>query len=123
MQVRCARCGAVAARVEVYGPGETPRGGEAALGPGKWWLVFEGVVGCNGRGDLIDEARARRISRAFTPPLSYRQVHEAGFHDDAGFCAECDAGYCHGCWNPSTSGFGRCPNGHGKSLDPHGWRD
>jgi hypothetical protein len=46
-------------------------------------------------------------------------VHTAGFYDDAGFCRDCDAPYCYRHWHVSESGYGYCPRGHGKSLDPH----
>jgi hypothetical protein len=31
----------------------------------------------------------------------------------------CDASYCYHHWQVSESGYGYCPRGHGKSLDPH----
>ena len=65
-----------------------------------------------------DASRAGRIAEAFRQPWSYAQVHTAGFHDDAGFCGECDAAYCYRHWQVSDIGFGHCPRGHGKSLDP-----
>jgi hypothetical protein len=46
-------------------------------------------------------------------------VHAAGFYDDAGFCQSCDAPYCYRHWQVTRSGYGYCPHGHGKSLDPH----
>ena len=60
-----------------------------------------------------------RIAQAFRSPLSFAQVHRAGFYDDAGFCQDCDAPYCYQHWNVSEGGYGYCPRGHGKSMDPH----
>ena len=42
-----------------------------------------------------------------------------GFYDDAGFCQDCNAPYCYRHWHVSETGYGHCPAGHGKSLDPH----
>ena len=54
-----------------------------------------------------------------TPDIRFAQVRTAGFYDDAGFCQDCDAPYCYQHWHVSESGYGHCPRGHGKSLDPH----
>jgi hypothetical protein len=87
--------------------------------PVQWWLLFQGVDAGNGGGDAITAERADQIAAAFTLPYSYTQVHAAGFYDDAGFCGSCDAPYCRRHWRVSGSGYGSCPRGHGKSLDPH----
>ena len=86
---------------------------------GTWWLVFEGPAAGNGNGDRIDARRAEAIVEAFQEPLTHAKVRGAGFYDDAGYCGRCEAPYCPGHWNVSSSGFGTCPEGHGKSLDPH----
>lgn len=67
----------------------------------------------------IGEDGAGQISRAFNEPLSYSMVRTADLHDDAGFCARCGVAYCYTHWNTSTIGYGYCPKGHGKPLDPH----
>jgi hypothetical protein len=87
--------------------------------PGQWYLLFQGIAAYNGYGDPIDASRAGRITQAFRHPLRFAQVHTAGFYDDAGFCQDCDAPYCYQHWHVSESGYGHCPRGHGKSLDPH----
>ena len=87
--------------------------------PGQWYLVLKGVATSNGYGDPVDASRAGRIAQAFRAPLSFARVHTAGFYDDAGFCQDCDAPYCYRHWRVSESGYGHCPRGHGKSLDPH----
>ena len=126
----CAACGASATRIEVVVPGQLPVGWDQWPGtvqasimrqrePWQWYLRFQGIATCNGYGDPIDASRAGRISRAFRPPLCFAQVHTAGFYDDAGFCQDCDAPYCYRHWNVSESGYGYCPRGHGRSLDPH----
>jgi hypothetical protein len=126
----CTACGTPSARVELVAPGEVPAGWEQWPGtvqasivrqrqPGQWYLLFKGIAAYNGYGDPIEASRAGRIARAFQPPLSFAQVHTAGFYDDAGFCQDCDAAYCYRHWHVTESGYGYCPRGHGKSLDPH----
>jgi hypothetical protein len=126
----CAQCGASSARVELVAPGHLPAGWEHWPGtvqaaivrqrqPGQWYLLFKGIAASNGYGDPIDASRAGRIARALRPPLCFVQVRTAGFYDDAGFCQDCDACYCYRHWHVSESGYGHCPRGHGKSLDPH----
>ena len=126
----CAVCGTPSARVELVAPGRLPAEWEQwprtvqdsiqrQRQPGQWYLLFKGVASCNGYGDPIDASRAGRIAQAFRPPLHFGQVHTAGFYDDAGFCQDCDAPYCYHHWQVSGSGYGHCPHGHGKSLDPH----
>jgi len=84
----------------------------------RWWLIFEGVTAGNGLGDAVAEERAQRLSDAFEPPLSYERVQLADFYDDAGMCGSCDVAYCIDHWQTTASGYGTCPRGHGKSLDP-----
>ena len=126
----CAACGTPSARVELVAPGQVPAEWEQWPGtvqdsimrqrrPGQWYLLFKGVATYNGYGDPIDASRAGRITQAFRPPLCFAQVHMAGFYDDAGFCQDCDAPYCLQHWHVSETGYGCCPRGHGKSLDPH----
>jgi hypothetical protein len=76
------------------------------------------VTAGNGLGDPVSAERAWRIAEGFAEPLSWERVREAGFYD-SGVCQECDAPYCYRHWQVTQSGYGRCPAGHGKSLDPH----
>jgi hypothetical protein len=126
----CAACGTPSARIELVAPGQYPAEWEqwpttvqdSIVGrrkPGQWWLLFKGVAAGNGYGDPIDPSQAEQTAQAFRPPLCFAQVHTAGFYDDAGFCPDCDAPYCYQHWHVSESGYGHCPRGHGKSLDPH----
>ena len=126
----CAECGSPSSRVELVAPGELPAEWEqwpsTVQGtflldrePEQWYLIFNGVATENGYGNLIDASRAERIAQAFRSPLTFTRVHTAGFYDDAGFCADCDTPYCYQHWHVSESGYGACPRGHGKSLDPH----
>jgi hypothetical protein len=128
----CAVCGVPATRVELVAPGQVPveweqwpRTVQDAIvqwrQPEQWWLVLKGVATENGYGNPIQASEAGRIAQAFRPPLRFAQVHTAGFYDDAGFCQDCDAPYCYRHWHVSESGYGHCPRGHGKSLDPHWW--
>ncbi|MGW3890507.1 hypothetical protein ACWD69_17615 [Micromonospora chokoriensis] len=133
----CAVCGRSAAHVELVAPASRPvdwqrwspaqRDAYTAARQHhdgqQWWLVFSGIVAGNGSGRPVDLAEAQRIADAFTQPYRYAAVTSAGFYDDAGFCGQCDAPYCYHHWNVSSTGYGRCPRGHGKSLDPHWWPD
>ena len=118
----CTVCQAPAARIELVAPGELPaeleywdtrrRGSFLRHREPKRWL--KGVATENGyAGDPIDASRAGQIAIAFRPPLSFAQVHNAGFNDDAGFCQDCDAPYCYRHWHISGGGYGYCPRGHG----------
>ncbi|MEV0811216.1 hypothetical protein [Micromonospora sp. NPDC050200] len=89
----------------------------------QWWLLFSGIEAGNGHGQPVNLTEATTIASAFAQPYRYASVHTAGFYDDAGFCGQCDAPYCRDHWNVSSTGYGACPRGHGKSLDPHWWPD
>jgi len=126
----CAACGAPATRIELVAPGQLPAEWEPwprtvrdsflqHRGPGQWYLIRDGVATSNGYGNPVAAGEAGRIAQAFRPPLPYDQVATAGFYDDAGFCQDCDAPYCYRHWHVSETGYGHCPAGHGKSLDPH----
>jgi len=135
--LQCAVCGSPATRVEIVAPGRVPAEMEQwkaerrqAFGehrdPGSWCLLSEGVAAGNGRvGDGIEETgeliEAAFHEAAFHEPYTYAQVPTAGFYDDAASCEQCDAAYCYRHWRVSASetGFGYCPQGHGKSPDPH----
>jgi hypothetical protein len=127
---RCAICGIDSTRVETVAPGQVlarwdklPRiiqdGIIQARRPGMWHLIAIGPADGSLYGVPIDAARAGQIAWALRPPLRFAQVHQAGLHDDAGFCDRCDAAYCYYHWNAIDSGYGWCPRGHGKSLDPN----
>lgn len=63
--------------------------------------------------------RRTSFTQLLTGPVTFEAVRAAGFYDDLGFCAECGVPYCPTHWTVSPGGYGRCPAGHGKSLDPH----
>ena len=126
----CAVCGAAAASVELVPPGALPsewRTWPPELqktytenhDPQAWRFLFEGIDSGNGLGDDVTATEALRYATAFARPLTYERVHQAGLYDDAGFCASCRLPYCSKHWDVSSGGYGRCPRGHGKSLDPH----
>jgi hypothetical protein len=104
---RCAKCGAAAATIQLFEEG------------GKWRLVYSGPGGSNGGGDETAAKRADAIVAGFTEPYHKDRIRAAGFYDDAGFCLDCGAFYCAAHWNASSTGGGKCPRGHFKSLDPH----
>jgi hypothetical protein len=125
----CAACGAPATRIELVGPGQLPAQWEH-------WprTVRDSFRGTAGPASGTDPRRrghqqrlrgsrpageAGRIVQAFGLPLRYDQVATAGFYDDACLCQDCDAAYCYRHWHVSQTGYGHCPAGHGKSLDPH----
>ena len=126
----CAACGERASRVEVVAPGALPAAWAVwdqhardshnrRRDPAQWWLLFEGTAAGNGGGDQITAGRAAQLARAFTPPFTFKRIRTAGLYDDAGFCGSCDEAYCYRHWHVSPGGYGTCPQGHGKSLDPH----
>jgi hypothetical protein len=126
----CAACGTPSARIELLAPGQLPAewdqwpsAMQASVTrdrpPGQWHLLVTGPAAGNGYGDFVDADRAGQIASAFQHPLRYAQVHQAGFYDDAGFCPGYDAPYCYRHWHVSNIGYGHCPRGHGKNLDPH----
>ena len=53
----------------------------------------------------------RSPGRSSLPCASPRSTRPA-FHDDAGFCPDCDAPYCYQHWHVSGTGPGSCPHGH-----------
>lgn len=129
----CAECGAPASRIELVAPGKNPAGWDEWPAPTRdtftrvcrdpqgWHLLFDGPAAGSGLGQPVTAARAEEILRAFAPPLAFEKVRMARFYDDAGFCGSCGAAYCARHWNISSTGYGCCPCGHGKSLDPHWW--
>lgn len=126
----CAMCGARSALVEVLSPGELPSDFEQWPAPGResylqhvgtanWRLRYEGPGGGNGSGHRISEVRARLLIAVLSAPISFERVGELDLYDNAGICRTCAIPYCSRHWGISSSGSGRCPNGHGASLDPH----
>lgn len=107
MSPLCALCGRPAALVEIIETSES------------CFLRYSGPGGSNGTGDPISAQRASAVREALTPPYGPVKFKAAGFWDDAGFCAECCKFYCPTHWSVSSSGAGRCVQGHFKSLDPH----
>lgn len=103
---RCAVCDKAATHVELRD--------EA----GYWRLLFEGIAVGNGSGDIIEPADAARVFSAFHPEPNPELIC-AEFYDGAGYCRDCGVAYCYDHWRPTSTGFGTCPPGHGKSLDPH----
>jgi hypothetical protein len=54
-----------------------------------------------------------------SPPIGLDALNDLDLYDDAGICRECGVAYCPNHWSISVGGYGHCPQGHGKSLDPH----
>jgi hypothetical protein len=133
LSTRCAVCGERAALVEVLAPGELPDeyptwvGDRAMLRDSydhhfdltTWRFRYDGPGGDNGLGDTIKAGRANLLVEVFTPPINIDRLDEVGLYDDAAICRPCTAPYCYHHWSTSPTGYGRCPQGHGKSLDPH----
>jgi hypothetical protein len=123
----CVTCGRDAARVEVLSPQEFDellrswpeerrQGWERLKTPTSYFLISQTVGGSGHR--IITAQEADRIQRALSEPLDLEAL-QATFYDRAGYCVECGEYYCGRHWSISATGYGRCPNGHGKSLDPH----
>ena len=121
VRIPCSVCGRTAASVELVPHGHRPARWWRSPAPDRrrWRFLFSGIDGGNGSGDEITADEAARLADAFSPPLTYDKVRQADLYDDAGFCAECRKPYCHAHWNVSVGGYGRGPEGHGRSLDPH----
>ena len=129
IEPRCVRCSRTTARIEITPPNEWPEGSDAWQSERRdryaqrrnftrFYLMYHGLGGNNGDvGDGMDESEAVRILEAFSNPPVPNKVQEE-FHDGAGLCLPCEEFYCATHWGVDD-GFGRCPRGHGKSLDPH----
>lgn len=105
----CASCGRPSCRIELTPP---------APGQQAWQLRYTGPV-AGGSPRPVTAEEAARFVEAFSAPYHFATVHAAGLYDDGGFCAACDTAYCVEHWHLTSTGYGWCPSGHGKSLDPH----
>jgi hypothetical protein len=104
----CAVCGKRASHVELRREDEG------------WRFIYDGIEAGNGGGHIVSDDRAILLTEAFTNPPHFDLMRRADLHlDNAGFCQGCRVPYCFTHWNPTTSGWGTCPRGHGKGLDPH----
>lgn len=131
VEPKCAVCGRPSSHIEILDPHELPHDFEewdddrrAAFrtfrDPEKAHLVFSSLGGANGWvGDPMSDDKVSRWKAALQEPLTYERVHSLDLYDDIGFCDECKVPYCGTHWSVSSSGYGTCPEGHGKSLDPH----
>jgi hypothetical protein len=135
IEPKCSKCGATAATIEICPPNVYPK--EFAEFPttaqevyrkyrdlADAYMRYSGPGGSNGYvGDPLSAERVQQMMDAFTEPVASSKIRGLLF-DDAGFCLECESFYCERCWAPSPSGYGHCPRGHGKSLDPFwNWSD
>lgn len=128
---KCKVCGAPSASIEVMAPHELPVEWASwpparhemfnrYRAPASHQLLYEGPGGGNGLvGDAITAERAAAIIAAFTGAPTAEKMDSAGIYDGSGWCPECREFYCPEHWSISSTGYGRCPRGHGKSLDPH----
>jgi hypothetical protein len=129
-QPKCKECGASCASIEVLAPDELPAewvSWEQARRdqfttyriPSSHYLIYEGPGGGNGWvGDPISPEEAAAILAAIANPTP-EAMRACGFYDGAGLCTQCREFYCPKHWSISATGYGTCPRGHGKSLDPH----
>jgi len=126
----CSRCDEQASSIEVIMPDTEPAEWadwsqdrrqifRQSRKPGEFRFLYEGPGGSNGWvGDVISPVEAERTIAACTS-ADAAAILELGLYDNAGFCAVCRAFYCPTHWSISSTGFGVCPLGHRKSLDPH----
>ena len=129
IEPKCSGCGRKAATIEICPPNVYPKGYSKfdARERGiylKWRNFAIADMTCRGLlyesgiiGKPMTAERVQQMIDAFTEPVTSSEI-KGFFHDDAGFCLECEKFYCKTCWAPSHSGYGHCPRGHGKSLDP-----
>lgn len=126
----CARCGRPCSLIELVPPRAMPRD-EVSWDPGllesfrerrypdAWYMLYEGPEAGNGLGSPITEQKVERLIEAFSLEPDAGRIRVTDFFDDAGFCLECALFYCPRHWHISSTGWGTCPRGHGKGLDPH----
>lgn len=126
----CERCGKASARIEVTPPCKWPEDSDVWEDErrdtykkyrdfSQFYLRYEGPGGGSGSvGNAIDESEAVTILEAFSGPPVPSKI-QGVFYDGAGLCVPCEKFYCETHWRVSVGGFGHCPMGHGKSLDPH----
>jgi hypothetical protein len=125
----CAACGNPAARVEIVPPGQLPAGWDQQPGtapgrrvqepdPEQWYLLRHGIAADGSYGRAVPGTAAGQLAWALRSPLRYAQVRTAGFRDDVGFCPGCEVPYCCRHWHLAGTGYGHCPYGHPRDLDP-----
>ena len=85
----------------------------------QWRFLYEGVVAGNGGGGIVSTDTAALLMEAFTNPPRFEVIRQVQLTDNSGFCERCCVAYCFTHWDPSTTGWGTCPRGHGTGLDPH----
>ena len=130
VEFNCTVCGKRATRTELSPPGVIPPSWpsddryaqlrDARRKSRRWWLIYEGIERGSGVGGEVDTDEVQRIlAIANDASPSMEAVRRAGYYDNLGFCLECAAPYCWVHWSVSVGGYGVCPRGHGKSLDPH----
>jgi hypothetical protein len=103
----CNVCGRPATHVELRQEGDG------------WRFIYQGIAAGNGYGTIKSEDEAALLTAAFTDPPHFDLMREADLCDNAGFCEKCWVAYCYTHRNTTTTGYGTCSLGHGKSLDPH----
>jgi hypothetical protein len=125
----CHVCGKRAVTLEIIPPGALPQEWDdwnaqsqqifrERRKPDDYVLIYRGIAAGNGgAGTPKSEREAREIVEALVPEFRVEAIHEH-LYDDLGYCAACGVFYCYEHWSPSTIGYGHCPRGHGKSLDP-----
>ncbi|MGC1203422.1 MAG: hypothetical protein WA839_00885 [Flavobacteriaceae bacterium] len=106
----CSVCSRPAAKIEIIRDKNTSEQ--------RWNLIYSGPGGSNGNGDLISEERKENLLTLFKKPYNLQEIKKE-FYDMAGCCLKCEKFYCSTHWNISATGYGKCPEGHGQSLDPH----
>ena len=131
---KCSVCDETCSRIEIIPSGKLPvewnkwdederrlfNGARQRHAKDGYTLIRDGIETSNGTtGDPIDEGEALAIVAALTEPYQKEKLAASGLHPDDGLCTDCGKFYCYNHWGRPQIGYGRCPNGHGRSLDPH----
>jgi hypothetical protein len=104
----CCICGRISAVVKLLRAADEIR------------FIYGGLSGSNGAGSLITKQEAITIQTAYAPPVTAQKLKAIGHLPGSdGFCTQCSLFYCSAHWKISSTGGGRCPEGHFETLDPH----
>jgi hypothetical protein len=125
----CAACGTPSVRVELVAPGQVPAEWDqwpAPCRPASCGDARRDSGICCSKASLPTTATATPSTPAEPAgsprhsglPCTSPRSTPPGSTTMQVFCQDCDAPYCYRHWHVTESGYGYCPHGHTKSLDP-----